>query len=58
MTKGGPGDATHVIAYYTYSTAFRFYKMGYASAMSWLLIAIIFVITIIQWKGQEKWVNY
>lgn len=58
MTKGGPGDATYVIAYYTYTTAFSNYKMGYASAMSWLLIAIIFVITVIQWKGQNKWVNY
>ncbi len=58
MTKGGPGDATYVIAYYTYTTAFSNYKMGYASAMSWLLIAIIFLITAIQWKGQKKWVNY
>ncbi len=58
MTKGGPGDATYVIAYYTYMTAFSNFKMGYASAMSWLLIAIIFVITLIQWKGQKKWVNY
>lgn len=58
MTKGGPGDATYVIAYYTYMTAFSNFKMGYASAMSWLLIAIIFVITVIQWKGQKKWVNY
>lgn len=58
MTKGGPGDATYVIAYYTYMTAFSNFKMGYASAMSWLLIAIIFVITLIQWKGHKKWVNY
>lgn len=58
MTKGGPGDATYVIAYYTYTTAFSNFKMGYASAMSWLLIAIIFVITVIQWKGQKRWVNY
>ena len=50
MTKGGPGDATYVIAYFTYTTAFSNFKMGYASAMSWLLIAIIFVITVIQWK--------
>lgn len=54
MTKGGPGTSTHVLSYYIYTTAFKFYDMGYASAISWVLFAIILVITIIQWKGQEK----
>lgn len=58
MTQGGPGTSTHVIAYYTYSLAFRYYKMGYSSAVSWLLMALIMVVTLIQWKGQKKWVNY
>lgn len=55
MTKGGPGTSTHVLSYYIYTTAFRFYDMGYASAISWVLFAIILVITLIQWKGQRKY---
>ncbi len=58
MTHGGPGDSTHVLVYYIYITAFRHYRMGYSAAMAWVLFIIIFAITIIQWKGQKKWVNY
>ncbi len=58
MTQGGPGDATSVIVFYIYQTAFRFYKMGYAAAMSWILFIIIFAITLVQWQGQKKWVGY
>lgn len=58
MTRGGPGTSTHVLVYYIYTSAFTFYKMGYASAMSWVLFAILLVITLIQWQGQKKWVNY
>lgn len=58
MTRGGPGTASYVIAYYTYVNAFQYYKMGYASATSWLLIAIILIVTLLQWVGQKKWVNY
>jgi multiple sugar transport system permease protein len=32
--------------------------MGYASAISWALFAIILVITLLQWFGQKKWVHY
>lgn len=58
MTRGGPGTATNVLVYYIYTSAFTFYKMGYAAAMSWILFLILFAITIIQWKGQKKWVSY
>ena len=58
LTKGGPGTSTTVIAYYIYKTAFQYFKMGYASAMSWILFIFMFAITVIQWKGQKKWVNY
>lgn len=58
MTRGGPGSATNVLVYYIYTSAFTFYKMGYASAMSWILFVILFIITIIQWQGQKKWVSY
>ncbi len=58
MTRGGPGTSTHVLVYYIYTSAFSFYRMGYAASMSWVLFIILFIITIIQWQGQKKWVNY
>lgn len=58
MTHGGPGTSTSVIVFYIYKTAYQFYEMGYASAMSWILFVIIFIVTFIQWQGQKKWVNY
>jgi multiple sugar transport system permease protein len=58
MTRGGPGTSTHVLVYYVYTTAFTFYRMGYAAAISWVLFLILFSITIVQWRGQKKWVNY
>ena len=58
LTKGGPGTSSYMIAYYTYQSAFVNFEMGYSSAMSWLFIGIIMIITVIQWIGQKKWVNY
>ncbi len=58
MTGGGPGSSSNVLVYYIYTSAFTFYKMGYASAMSWILFILLFIITIIQWRGQKKWVSY
>lgn len=58
MTKGGPGTSTHVLVYYIYTTAFTFYKMGYAASISWILFIILFAITLFQWHGQKKWVSY
>ncbi|TVY10937.1 carbohydrate ABC transporter permease [Paenibacillus cremeus] len=55
MTQGGPVDSTMVLSYHIYLLAFRFYKMGYAATVSWVLFAIIFVITLIQWQGQKRW---
>ena len=54
MTQGGPGTSTSVVAYYVYQSGFRFMKMGYASAMAWVLFAIIFVVTLIQWIYQKR----
>ncbi|MCL2834177.1 MAG: sugar ABC transporter permease [Treponema sp.] len=58
MTNGGPGTSTSVLVFYIFRSAFTFYKMGYAAAMSWILFAVLFIVTLIQWKGQEKWVGY
>lgn len=55
MTRGGPGTSTHVLVYYIYTAAFTFYRMGYASAISWVLFLILLIFTIVQWRGQKKW---
>lgn len=54
MTDGGPGRATTVLAHYIYVSGFRYHKMGYAAAMAWMLLLIIFVVTMAQWKIQKK----
>lgn len=58
LTEGGPGRSTTVLVYYIYRTAYRNYNMGYASAMAWVLFMLVFMITLLQWKGQKSWVNY
>lgn len=58
MTRGGPGTSTYVLVYYIYRSAFGYYKMGYASAMAWVLFLLIFIVTIIQWRHQNKVNNY
>jgi multiple sugar transport system permease protein len=58
MTQGGPANATSVYIYYLYQNAFAFGRMGYASAMAWILFAIIAVVTFVQWKLQKRWVFY
>lgn len=58
MTRGGPGTSTHVLVYYIYTSAFSFYKMGYAAAISWVLFIILMIITLVQWQGQKRWVSY
>lgn len=57
LTEGGPVGSTDVVVYHIYEQAFRVFNMGYASAQSWLLFSIIFVITIIQVKFMKKF-NY
>lgn len=54
MTQGGPAGATSVMVELIYKNAFSYYKMGYASAISWVLFALIFVVTIAQNLLQKK----
>ncbi len=58
MTNGGPAGTTTTISYYIYNKAFEEFQMGYASAVSWVLFAIIFAVTIINWKFGNREVNY
>lgn len=48
MTGGGPVDATNVIVLYLYEQAFRFFRMGYASAVAYVLFVFIFGLTLVQ----------
>jgi len=58
MTQGGPNGATQVMVERIYKYAFQYYKMGYASAFSWLLFIIVFAVTLVQMKLQKRWVHY
>lgn len=50
-TAGGPANSTRVILYYIYENAFRFNKMGYASALSVILFALLIGVTLIQMRA-------
>lgn len=58
LTKGGPISSTSMIVWYLYDTAFVNLKIGYASSMAVVLFACVMAITLLQWIGQKKWVNY
>ncbi|NIA12842.1 MAG: extracellular solute-binding protein [Nitrospiraceae bacterium] len=58
MTQGGPVDSTLFYAYHLFNNAFRYLKMGYASALAWVLFAIVLVLTILQLRASKLWVHY
>jgi multiple sugar transport system permease protein len=58
MTQGGPDDSTLFYAYHLFNSAFRYFQMGYASAMAWILFLIVLALTLLQmWLG-KRWVHY
>jgi multiple sugar transport system permease protein len=58
MTQGGPVDSTRVYALYLYDNAFRFFRMGYASAMAWLLFIVVVILTVIIFKSSARRIYY
>jgi len=58
LTKGGPANSTLTMSYYIYQNAFQFFQMGKAAALSYVLFAAIFVVTLIQFRIQKRWVFY
>lgn len=50
MTSGGPAGTTTTLAYHIYQKAFEQYQVGYASAVSWALFALVFAVTLVNWK--------
>ncbi|MCM3270553.1 carbohydrate ABC transporter permease [Paenibacillus elgii] len=58
MTKGGPHYATQFYVYYLWQNGFKFFKMGYASAMAWLLLIVIMLMTFLIMRVSRKLVHY
>ena len=58
MTNGGPLRSTEFYVYYLYNNGFKFFKMGYASAMAWILFIIVMIVTFITFKSSARWVYY
>jgi multiple sugar transport system permease protein len=55
---GGPAGSTNVLAFDIYLNAFTYFRFGYASAESVVLMVIILLVTYLQSHGQKRWVNY
>ncbi len=58
MTDGGPLDATLSIVLYMYRHGFKFFNLGYASAMAYVLFALIFIATLLAMKSRSEEVSY
>jgi multiple sugar transport system permease protein len=56
--EGGPNNATLFFVLYLYKKAFQQFKMGYASALAWVLFVIILIFTAIQFSLSRRWVYY
>ncbi len=58
MTSGGPGRASLVLVYYIYQHAFRWFGMGYAASIAFILFLVIFILTVMQIRLSGRWVHY
>jgi multiple sugar transport system permease protein len=57
MTQGGPANSTLTIVYYLYQKGFQRFQMGYGSSLAWIVFALIFVVTLIQFRLSGRWVH-
>lgn len=58
MTAGGPNNATLTYVLYLYQNAFQYFKFGYASALAWVLFAIVLVLSLLVFRSANFWVYY
>ena len=58
MTGGGPKNATRFYVLYTYQNGFEYFKMGYASALAWVLFVIVLIFTALIVRSSAAWVFY
>lgn len=57
-TKGGPSYATWFFALHIYTEAFQYFRLGYGSALAWVLAVIVMFFTWIQIQYSRRWVHY
>ena len=58
MTQGNPLNASNILVFNVWRTAFVYFQMGYASAMAYILFAVVLAFTGVQWWLQRHWVHY
>ena len=58
ITQGGPLKSTYLYGLMLYDQGFKFFKMGYSSALSWILFVIILFFTSLTFRSSESWVHY
>lgn len=58
MTGGGPQNASLFFMLYLYDNAFTFFRMGYASALAWILFTYIMLLTLLVFRFSAAWVHY
>lgn len=58
LTGGGPGNATNTLVLHLYRNGFAFDRLGYASALAWVLFVLVMLITALQFTQQRRWVTY
>ena len=58
LARPRPSDATITVVYFIYENGFKFFKMGYASAASWILFLIVALFTAVYFWSQRRWVHY
>lgn len=56
MTQGGPENSTNVMVYWLYRNAFEYFNVGKASAIAYILLIFIVILTLLQWKTRKLWV--
>jgi multiple sugar transport system permease protein len=57
-TEGGPRYATWFYALHLYNQAFKYFQMGYASALAWLFVLVVLAFTVFQLRLSRGWVYY
>jgi multiple sugar transport system permease protein len=58
LTKGGPNNATMTLPLYLYLNAFTWANLGYAAALAWVLLLLVLLITLLQFRLARQWVFY
>jgi len=58
MTGGGPAHSTYLLSMYVYDNAFVYLQMGYASAIAWIMLVMVLLLTGLAFWSSRRWVHY